>query len=84
MKHALHASIYAFMIYLTVIVLCNWDILCQEIHAEAEEEVDDQSVTVMHGWYHAISKISVIMACKSVAEIWSRLTVCVVVKRGMA
>lgn len=84
MKHALHASIYTFMVYLTVIVLCNWDILCQEIHAETEEEVDDQSVTVTHEWYLAVSKISIIMACKYVAEIWSRLTVCVVVKCGMA
>lgn len=53
-----------------------------ETHAEAEE-VDDQSVTVTHEWYLAVSKISIIMACKYVAEIWSRLTVCVIVQRGM-
>jgi len=48
MTHTLHASIYTCMIYLTVIVLCNEDILLSEIPTEAEEEVDDQSVTVMH------------------------------------
>ena len=55
-----------------------------EIHPEAEEEVDDQSVKSMHKLYLTVSKISIIMVCKSVAEIWSRLTVCVIVKCGLA
>lgn len=52
-----------------------------EIHAEVEE-VDDQSVTVTHEWF--VSKISITMACKYVAEVWSRLTVCVIIQCGMA